>query len=361
MEDDGRRKTFWAGKRVLVTGHTGFKGAWLCHWLHLLGAKVTGYALEPPTQPSLFGICGVDRLIESVIADTRDQEALRETVERVRPQVIFHLAAQAEVRTGYEHPVETYSTNIMGTVNLLDAVRSGSGRRGVLIITSDKCYDCSEASKSFSEEDRLGGRDPYSSSKACTEMVISAFQQSYFHPDEYGRHQVGLATARAGNVIGGGDWAASRLVPDCIRAILQGKQIVIRKPGAIRPWQHVLDPLSGYLLLAERLYTHGPVYADGWNFGPSEADAVTVERLIQILCDKWGHAAGYFVREESSFSEEPILRLDCSKAREELGWGSRWNLEVALEKTLEWVRAFQRGDDMGAVCFAQIERFSKYE
>ena len=279
---------FWRGKRVFLTGHTGFKGSWLSIWLHSLGAEVTGYALEPPTDPSLFSLAGVDGLLTSIIADVRDLERLQAEMVHAAPEIVIHMAAQPLVRDSYKIPVETYATNVMGTVHLLEALRSCPALRAVVNVTTDKVYENREWLWGYREIEPMGGYDPYSNSKGCSELVTAAYRSSYFNPLDYSRHGVAVATARAGNVIGGGDWANDRLIPDVVRSILAGEPVQIRNPGAIRPWQHVLEPLSGYLTLAEHLFAGGARYAQGWNFGPAEEDARPVAWLVERLCSDWG-------------------------------------------------------------------------
>lgn len=352
---------FWAGRRVLVTGHTGFKGGWLSLWLQQWGALVTGYALAPPTQPSLFESARVGEGMHSVLGDVRNFDALRATVTDCRPEIVFHLAAQPLVMLSYQQPVETYATNIMGTVHLLEAVRQVGGVRAVVTVTSDKCYANREWLWGYRENEPMGGDDPYSSSKGCAELVTAAYRASFFPPADYARHGVALASARAGNVIGGGDWAEDRLVPDLIRAFQAGRRVTIRHPEAIRPWQHVLEPLSGYLTLAERLATDGTAYAEGWNFGPAEADTRPVYWLVDQLATLWGGSAGWVADGQSHPHEAHCLKLDCAKARSRLGWTPRWDLPRALAETAAWYQACQAGVEMQAVTLAQIERFQRNE
>ncbi len=349
---------FWKWKRVFITGHTGFKGSWLCLWLHALGAEVTGYALNPPTNPSLFELCGIGQLIKkSVVADVRDIETLHREMAAASPTVVIHMAAQPLVRDSYKAPLETYDINVMGTVNLFEAVRACTTVKAVINVTTDKCYENKEWVWGYRENEPLGGYDPYSSSKACSELVTSAYRSSYFHPRDYAAHGVGVASARAGNVIGGGDWAADRLMPDCVRAILKGERVLIRNPEAIRPWQHVLEPLAGYLLLAQKLYEEGPRYAEAWNFGPDDSDVKTVEWLVDRLSTKWRNNSSYTIDEGKHPHEAHYLKLDCSKARAKLGWHPRWNLEKAIDSIIEWTKAYIEKKDLTEMCLKQIEEY----
>ena len=348
---------FWQGKKVFLTGHTGFKGSWLCMWLHQLGAEVTGYALIPPTEPSLFELCRVGELVDSVIADVRDGEKLAAAMLDAAPEIVIHMAAQPLVRDSYKNPVETYAINVMGTVNLLEAVRRCKSVKAVVNVTTDKCYENREWVWGYRENEPMGGYDPYSSSKGCSELVTAAYRNSYFNPADYAGHGVAVAMARAGNVIGGGDWACERLIPDCVRALLDGEKIIIRNPHAIRPWQHVLEPLSGYLLLARNLYEHGTEYAAGWNFGPGDDDARPVEWIVKKMCAKWGSGAEYKIDDGEHPHEAHYLKLDCSKARAELGWQPRWNLETAIDKIVQWTNAYREKGQMREVCLAQIRHY----
>lgn len=350
---------FYRGKRVLVTGHTGFKGAWLSLWLQALGARVTGYALAPPTDPSLYDLCGLDKLVTSVIADIRDLASLTRALQSASPEIIIHMAAQPLVRESYKNPVETYAVNVMGTVNLLEAVRACKGVKAVVNVTTDKCYDNKEWVWGYRENEPLGGYDPYSSSKACSEIVTAAYRSSFFNPEKYNHHGVAVATARAGNVIGGGDWAADRLIPDCVRAVLGGKKIEVRNPKSVRPWQHVLEPLSGYLLLAKKLVEKGPRFVGAWNFGPHDDDARPVQWIVETLCSIWGDEASYALDSGEHPHEANYLKLDWSKARAELEWRPRWNLEKAIRKTVEWTQSYQRREDVRAVCLRQIKEYAK--
>ncbi|MDF2856109.1 MAG: CDP-glucose 4,6-dehydratase [Neobacillus sp.] len=350
---------FWKNKNVFVTGHTGFKGSWLCLWLHSLGANVTGYSLKPPTTPSLFELCQLDQLISTHYGDIRDIDTLQNALLAAKPDIVIHMAAQPLVRASYLNPVETYETNVMGTVNLLESVRTavqkGINIKAVVNVTTDKCYSNQEWTWGYRENDVLGGYDPYSNSKACSELVTDAYRNSFF------QNGVSLASARAGNVIGGGDWAADRLLPDCFRTLQLGGKIKIRNPHAIRPWQHVLDPLSGYLLLAEKLYIEGNSFAEGWNFGPDDGDGKTVEWIVNQICAKWGTGATYEVETGPHPHEAHYLRLDCSKVKFKLGWYPRWNVGQAIDKSVEWTRAYLAQEDVMAVCLKQIDEYSKKE
>ena len=348
-------KTFWRGKKVFITGHTGFKGSWLCLWLHSLGANVSGYSLQPPTAPSLFEECRIDELVTSVIGDVRDSALLSKAMYESKPEIVIHMAAQALVRDSYKNPVDTYGVNVMGTVHLLEAVRACSSVKAVVNVTTDKCYENKEWTWGYRENEPLGGYDPYSNSKACSELVTASYRSSFFNSNS----GVGVATARAGNVIGGGDWAADRLIPDCINALLSNEKIMIRNPNAIRPWQHVLEPLSGYLLLAEKLYEDGACFAEGWNFGPNDSDAKSVGWIVEKMCRKWGNNASYLLDKGIHPHEAHYLKLDCSKAKATLNWHPKWNLEQALEKIIEWVHAYQEKKNMRHVCLQQIQEYEK--
>lgn len=345
---------FWRGKKVFVTGHTGFKGSWLCLWLQQMGAEVTGYALAPPSEPSLFEQAGVAQGMTSIIGDIRDGAATLRAMALAQPEIVIHMAAQALVRYSYDHPVETYGSNVMGQVQVLEAVRQTPSVRAVVNITSDKCYENKEWLWGYRETESLGGYDPYSSSKACAELVSAAYRNSYFNPARHAEHRVALATARAGNVIGGGDWALDRLIPDIMRAIIAGEPVRIRSPHAIRPWQHVLEPLSGYLTLAERLYRDGPAFAEGWNFGPREADARPVEWIVQRLTTLWGDGASWQMDANPQPHEAHYLKLDCAKATSLLAWQPRWSLEQALNRIVAWHKGHLAGGDMRELTLAQI-------
>jgi len=330
-------RNFWKGKRVFVTGSTGFKGSWLCVWLNEMGARVTSYSLAPPTSPSLFELAEVDKISGWQDGDIRELKTLTQAIKKADPEIVFHLAAQSLVRESYANPVETYATNVMGSVNLLEAVRSVPGIRSVVMVTTDKCYENKEWYWGYREDEPMGGFDPYSSSKGCAELVTSAYRRSFFHPQDYGKkHTTAIASARAGNVIGGGDFATDRLIPDIIRAIDAGEQVVIRSPNAIRPWQHVLEPLSGYLVLAQKLYQNGVEFAEAWNFGPLDEDAKPVEWIVKTLCELWPGNKGYTIQNNQPFHEATYLKLDISKAKSLLDWMPRWNLKVTLETIVDW-------------------------
>lgn len=350
---------FWQNKKVFITGHTGFKGSWLSLWLDSLGADVTGYALEPPTEPSLFNICRLDEIIHSVRGDVRDLEQLTSAMVKVEPEIVIHMAAQSLVRESYRTPVETYAVNVMGTVNLLESVRKCKGVKAVVNVTTDKCYENKEWVWGYRENEPMGGYDPYSNSKGCSELVTSAYRSSFFNQRDYAVHGVAVASARAGNVIGGGDWAADRLIPDSVRALLKGEKIRIRNPYAIRPWQHVLEPLSGYLILAQSLYEKGPGFAEGWNFGPSDEDARPVEWIIKRMCEKWGNNSSYEIDKGDHPHEAHYLKLDCSKAKAGLEWHPRWSLEKAIDSIIEWTNAYKDKRDLRQVTMSQIEAYSK--
>lgn len=358
MESLGMSPAFWKGKRVLLTGHTGFKGSWLSLWLQSMGSEVIGYALAPPTNPSLFDVAKVSHGMTSIIGDIRDLALLKKVFSEHRPEIVIHMAAQPLVRYSYVEPVETYSTNVMGTVNLLEAVRATPGVKAVVNVTTDKCYENREWVWGYRENEPMGGYDPYSSSKGCAELVTAAYRNSFFHPDKYNEHQVAIASARAGNVIGGGDWADDRLIPDIIRAIVQGKPVNIRNPHATRPWQHVLEPLSGYLRLAQKLYEEGAAYGDGWNFGPNEEDAKPVQWIVERLTLSWGEGASWALDSRKHPHEAHYLKLDCSKAKAMLNWHPRWHLEDALEAIIDWQRAFRDGKEMRALTLEQIHRYA---
>ncbi|MCK9401176.1 MAG: CDP-glucose 4,6-dehydratase [Bacteroidales bacterium] len=356
---DNLYSNIYKGRKVLVTGHTGFKGSWLCLLLHKLGADVYGYALKPHTTPSLYELAQVDQLVSSTIGDIRDYNLLLKTLKEVQPEVIIHMAAQAIVRESYKNPRETYEINVMGTVNLLDAARQVGSVKAILNVTTDKCYENKEWHWGYRENEPMGGYDPYSNSKGCSELVTASFRSSFFNPKEYKNHGVALASARAGNVIGGGDWADDRLIPDFIRAIMRGEKVKIRSPYAIRPWQHVLEPLSGYLALCEKLYTAGPAFAEGWNFGADDSDAKNVEWITHKICELWSNGAAYELDSTPQPHEASYLKLDCSKAKAELGWIPKWDIETTLRSIVDWNKAWLNGEDVRSVSEKQIDEFYK--
>jgi len=347
----------YKGRKVLVTGHTGFKGSWLSLLLYKLGTEVYGYALEPPTNPSLFKEAKIGELITSYIGDVRDLENLSKVYNKVKPEIVIHMAAQPLVRDSYKIPVETYAINVMGTVNVLEACRHTDSVKAIVNVTTDKCYENREWHWGYRENEPMGGYDPYSNSKGCSELVTSSYRNSFFNPKDYGKHGVAIASARAGNVIGGGDWAGDRLIPDFIRAISQNQKVVIRSPYAIRPWQHVLEPLTGYLTLAAKLYTKGAKYDGGWNFGPDDKDARNVEWITQRICELCGNGATYKVDTNPQPHEANYLKLDCSKAKAELGWEPRWNIDKALESIVEWNKVYLSGQDVRKITENQIEEY----
>ena len=342
---------FWRGKRVFVTGHTGFKGAWLCAWLDRLGAKVLGLALPPEDEPNLFALLGLEQRLDHRLGDIRDAPALDGAMSLFRPEIVLHLAAQSLVRRSYREPVETFETNVMGTINLLEAVRRTPSVRAAIVVTSDKCYENLGHHRPYRETDALGGEDPYSASKACAELVTGAWRHSFLSTG------IALASARAGNVIGGGDWAVDRLVPDCIQALGAGRAIELRNPAATRPWQHVLAPLSGYLLLAERLYAEGAAYARAWNFGPPPADAIPVAKVVERVIAAWGAPGSWVATAEPGPPEARHLAVDAGLARAELGWSPRLDLATGLAWTVEWYRRQRAGEAAEALVAEQIARF----
>jgi CDP-glucose 4,6-dehydratase len=344
----------WSGRRVLLTGHTGFKGSWLSLWLQSMGAHVSGLALAPPTAPSLFEAARVADGMESTIGDIRDFHTVASCIARCEPEVVIHMAAQPLVRLSYREPLETYSTNVMGTVHVLEAARKTASVRAILNVTTDKCYENREWIWGYRENEALGGRDPYSNSKACSELVTGAYRDSFFTSGH-----VAVATARAGNVIGGGDWAQDRLVPDILRAFERNEPVVIRNPQSIRPWQHVLEPLSGYLALAERLLLEGAPWAESWNFGPEHADARPVQWIVEEMVRAWGGTASWRLDIEQHPHEATYLKLDTSKAVSRLGWRPRWRLPVALACIVDWHRAWRAGADARSLCLEQIRQYEE--
>jgi len=342
---------FWRGKRVLVTGHTGFMGGWLTVVLKEAGAKVSGYALAPPTEPSFFDSVGLSRLLDGdARGDIRDRMMFSEVLREQAPEIVFHLAAQPLVRQAFREPVETFDVNIMGTVSVLEAAREVPGIRGLVVVTSDKVYDNREWEWDYRENDRLGGREPYGVSKACAELVVEAYRQSFF-----AARNVGVATVRAGNIIGGGDWAAERLVPDIVRAFSSGAALIVRNPSATRPWQHVLEPLRGFLALAEGLTLDPSRFAGAWNFGPAREDHKPVSWVVDYCARLWGEGAVWKTEGDARSPYEALrLGLSCSKAELRLGWTPRWRIETALGHTLDWYRAMRGGGDMLEETRAQV-------
>lgn len=352
-------RDFWAGKRVLVTGHTGFKGSWLVLWLHAMGARVFGYSLAPATSLALWTLLGPSVEIQEEIADIRDLPRLAKAFDTFRPELVFHLAAQSLVRPSYEDPVQTYSTNVMGAVHVLEAARRCPDVRVIVNVTSDKCYENREQDRGYRESDPMGGHDPYSSSKGCAELVTTAYRSSFFSGTTEGSSRLALASARAGNVIGGGDWATDRLVPDFVRATLRGEPLLVRNPKAVRPWQHVLEPLWGYMILAERLATDGTKFATAWNFGPKYEDEQPVGAIVDKLVSLWGQSARWTTDPAFHPYEAHSLKLDSSRARELLGWGPRLGLDKALAWTVDWYKEWSAGVDPRALCLSQIEKFGR--
>lgn len=348
-----RALSAFAGKRVFITGHTGFKGSWLTFLLAEAGAEVMGYALAPEDTQSHFSLLGLDRRIEHLVADVRDADSLASSMAAFRPEFVFHLAAQALVRRSYDAPALTFETNVMGTVNLLEAVRTTESVRSLVCVTSDKCYDNVEWIWGYRENDRLGGRDPYSASKAAAEMAFAAYAGSFFAD----RRELGTATARAGNVIGGGDWSPDRIVPDCVRATEAGAAIELRHPAATRPWQHVLEPVSGYVLLAARLRENPAAYAGAWNFGPSTSEARTVEEVARSIVGHLGSGRVALAPQTPNQHEAQLLQLNCDKAHQLLGWHPRWHVEKALAATGEWYRLVRQGQSAEVVTRAQLHEY----
>ena len=346
---------FWHGKRVLLTGHTGFKGGWLSLWLQSMGATLRGVSLMPPTSPALFNVARVAESMENRIADIRDFAAVKAEFDDFKPEIVIHMAAQPLVRLSYHQPIETYATNVMGTVHVLEAARHAGSVKAIVNITTDKCYENREWVWGYREDEPMGGYDPYSNSKGCVELVSSAYRKSFLKDAG-----IAMATARAGNVIGGGDWAPDRLLPDILRALQEKQSVLIRNPHAIRPWQHVLEPLSGYLLLAERLYTQGQADAEGWNFGPCDKDARPVQWIVEHLCESWGDGASWTLQSGDHPHEASFLKLDISKARQRLQWAPRWSLETALSRITEWHQAWLANQDMRALCLQQISQYRSH-
>lgn len=349
---------FYKNKRILITGHTGFKGSWLSLWLYRFGAKVIGYAFEPPTRPNLFEICSLKDKLISLTGDIRDLKKLKNVFIKYQPEIVFHLAAQSLVRESYKNPVETYETNIMGTVNILEAIRKTNSVKSCIIVSSDKCYENKNNNHKYIESDPLGGYDPYSSSKGCVELVTKAYLKSFFNLKDKKIKTATIASARAGNVIGGGDWNKDRLIPDCIKAIIKNKPLLIRYPNAIRPWQHVLEPLYGYLLLAKKLYLGNKEFVGAWNFGAEDKDSKQVRWLVKKISRLWGKD---FVwrdyKGHNNLNESQFLKLNSYKAKNKLRWQTQWDLELALEKTVEWYKAYCQNKEMLNISLDQIKSY----
>ena len=344
---------FWNGKRVFLTGHTGFKGSWLSLWLFSLGANVRGYSLNPLTQPSLFSEAKIDSIAESHIGDIRDQDTLQESMVSFKPDILIHMAAQPLVRYSYDEPIETYEVNVIGTAKVLEVARGCSNLKAIINITTDKCYENDGRTKGFKENDPMGGYDPYSSSKGCAELVTSSYRRSFLQDQG-----IGLASVRAGNVIGGGDWADDRLIPDILKSFENGSSVIVRNPLATRPWQHVLEPLSGYLVLAQKLYQNPKEYAEGWNFGPNEQDVKPVDWILDKMVSKWPNSS-WELDKSSSPHEAGFLKLDILKAKSKLGWNPLWSLSDTLEKIVHWHQAWLNNEDMQVVCLAEIKEYTK--
>ena len=351
--------SFWKNKSVLVTGHTGFKGSWLSLWLQTLGAKVAGLALEPPEPPALFDVANVAQGMDSIIGDIRHVSTVQEVFSRTQPEIIFHLAAQSLVKQSYQAPVETYETNVMGSLHVLEAVRHTPSVRAVVMVTTDKCYENREWYWPYRENEAMGGYDPYSSSKGCAELLIASYRRSFFNVTDCHQLPAAIASARAGNVIGGGDRAANRLIPDIIKAFQGNSLLSIRSPNAVRPWQHVLEPLAGYLLLAEKLYQQGAKYAEAWNFGPYEQDAKPVHWIVEHMAQLWGEETKWEIDQAEHQHEATMLRLDSAKAHHQLNWYPKWTLKEALKHIVDWHREEQKGNvHLRQICLEQIAAYS---
>ncbi len=352
-------KEFWNKKKILLTGHTGFKGSWLSLWLQKLNANVIGFSKSIPTNPSLFELANVKNGMTSITGNVCDYDKLEGVIREYKPEIVIHMAAQAILRESYSNPIETYSTNVMGTVNLLESIRKIGDVKVILNITTDKCYEPNESSKGHVETDRLGGYDPYSNSKACSELVTSSFRNSFFNPKEYDKHGISLASCRAGNVIGGGDWGKDRLIPDIMRGILNNEIIKMRNPNSTRPWQHVLDPLNGYLTLIEKLWSSGSEFSEGWNFGPQESDEKSVKWIVEKLIGQYSKDIKLDLNNNNNLHEENYLRLNCTNANSRLGWVPKLNLEQGLEWIVEWYNHYEQNNDMREASEQQIEKFQK--
>lgn len=345
---------FWKGKKIFLTGHTGFKGSWLALWLQSMGAEVKGFALTPPTTPALFGEARVGQGMQSELGDIRDLQAVTQSMISFNPDLLVHMAAQPLVRLSYSKPVETYATNVMGSLHVLEAARQCPNLRAIVNVTTDKCYENREWEWGYREDEPMGGHDPYSNSKGCVELLTSAYRKSFFNNIS---HAAALSSVRAGNVIGGGDWAEDRLIPDILRAFEKGQPVVIRNPQATRPWQHALEPLSGYLVLAEHLWNHGQDFAQGWNFGPRDEDVRPVEWILNHMVETWGAGASWQLDPNPQPHEARYLKLDISKARARLHWSPTWDLETTLARIINWHRAWLRGEDVQARCLDEIKAY----
>lgn len=358
MEDMGRLKgnvnpSFWKGKKVFLTGHTGFKGSWLSLWLQHMGAIVKGYSLEPNTTPNLFTEAKVGHNMDSEIGDITDLNHITESMMAFNPEILIHMAAQPLVRLSYQNPVLTYATNVMGTVNVLEAARKCPKLKALVSVTTDKCYENKEWAWGYRENESMGGHDPYSNSKGCSELVISAYRNSFFN----NTNSAGLASARAGNVIGGGDWSNDRLIPDILKAFEKNEPVIVRNPLATRPWQHVLEPLSGYLVLAQHLFEYGSDFAEGWNFGPKDEDCKPVSWILEKMVSHWGKGAYWELDKKINPHEAGYLKLDCSKAATRLNWYPQWNLEYTLESIIDWQQHYLSGKNIQEKCLEEIAKY----
>lgn len=362
MEDLVASQRFWKGKRVFLTGHSGFKGSWLSLWLKTLGAEVHGYSNGAPTSPSLHASLNMDKMMPATVGDVRDYHTLRKTIEKFAPDMVIHMAAQALVRRSYQDPIGTYGTNVMGTANLLNACRDQESIRAVLNVTSDKCYENKEWIWGYRETDRLGGHDPYSCSKACAELITRSFSDSFCSEQSEGSRQISIATARAGNVIGGGDWGEDRLIPDCIRAFTGNKKFTIRNPYATRPWQYVLDPLNGYLLLVERLYKQGKGFSGAWNFGPTDRNLTSVKEIATTISNKLGVSSEFLqIKGSNQLHEARILKLDSTKSATLLNWHAKVPVEKAIDEIVRWTKAYLDREDLISFSIRQIESFYDFK
>lgn len=346
---------FWTGKKVYLTGHTGFKGSWLSLWLQSMGVKVKGFSLEPNTNPALFTSINIDEEMESEIGDIRNLEQLTRSIITFNPDILIHMAAQPLVRLSYKEPIETYTTNVIGTVNVLEAARKCANLKAIVCVTTDKCYENKEWEWGYRENEAMGGYDPYSSSKGCAELVISAYRRSFFSSND----SASLASARAGNVIGGGDWSEDRLIPDILRSFQKSESVLIRNPLSTRPWQHVLEPLSGYLVLAQELFLNGDEFAEGWNFGPRDEDCKSVKWILDQLVNYWGANASWTLDKNNNPHEAGFLKLDCSKALKRLNWSPRWNLQSTLKSIVDWHQIYMDGGDLKKQCLKEINNYIK--